>query len=131
MVAAWGITPWIAVSLAAMAVMLALRMGVTGRRLGVIRRTASAAGGMGEPMPGELGRLVYDPVLWVAAQMAGTTALGIVFLMTAKPDLAGSLVTVAVALALGVVAGAGSARRSHCPAMAGAAAIASEKQALG
>ena len=36
-------------------------------------------------------------------QMAGMIGLGVVFLMTIKPDLLGSLIALAVALVLGVI----------------------------
>ena len=52
---------------------------------------------------GPLARLP-DPLLWVSIQIRVAVALGIVFLMTFKPDLNGSLVTIAVAAVLGLVA---------------------------
>ena len=54
-------------------------------------------------IPAELKRQIADPVLWMAVQMNGFIGLGVVFLMTTKPGLVGSLITLIVALVLGVV----------------------------
>lgn len=45
-------------------------------------------------------RQIADPLLWISAQLAGSTALGIVFLMTTKPGLDGSLLALGVAISL-------------------------------
>ncbi|HEX6800605.1 MAG TPA: hypothetical protein VF116_23030 [Ktedonobacterales bacterium] len=112
MVVAWGLTPWLVVSFAAMLVMLALGMGVTTRRLRGIQRTAATTGaGTGTgAIPATVQQQLHDPVVWIAAQMAGSSALGVVFLMTTKPDLAGSLLAAATALVLGAVVGIVSTR---------------------
>src|SRR6266536_3177993 len=53
-----------------------------------------------------LGVLMPAASLWTLVQTSGLTLVGVVFLMIIKPDLVGSLITLAVALVLGV----GSAR---------------------
>src|SRR6266700_559287 len=45
---------------------------------------------------------IYDPVLWTTVQTVAVLLLGIVFLMTVKPGLGGSLIVMAVALVLGL-----------------------------
>jgi hypothetical protein len=45
-------------------------------------------------------------------------ALGIVYMMTVKPDFTGSLLTVGIALALGVAAGQLASRSTSTPALA-------------
>ena len=55
------------------------------------------------PIPETLERLIHDPVLRTAVQTLAILLLGIVFLMTTKPSLIGSLVVMAVTLALGLV----------------------------
>lgn len=53
---------------------------------------------------GVLGLFLAIGLLWTAIQVNGFTALGVVFMMTIKPNLVGSLVTLVVAVVLGVVA---------------------------
>ena len=106
----WGIdTPWIVVSIGAMLLMAALGMGITVRKLRVVQRAAMAHGKSEVIMP-ELRRRIYNPTLWISAQLASGIALGIVFLMTTKPGWLASLLVVAVAMALGTVTGALSAK---------------------
>jgi len=100
----WGWkTPWIDVSLAALVVMGALGGAVINRRLKAIRIASSTAEAPAGSIPAELRRQITDPVLWTAVQTNGFTGLGAVFLMTTKPDLGGSLITLVVSLVLGVV----------------------------
>jgi hypothetical protein len=104
-VTTWGwTTPWIDVSLAALVVMGVLGGAVINRRLKAIRMASSTAEIPAGSIPAELKRQITDSVLWTAVQMNGFTGLGVVFLMTIKPDLVGSLITLVVALVLGVVA---------------------------
>ena len=93
--------PWILVSLAALIVIGALSGGVDGRRLAAIRKTVVEASD--GTIPPALQRRMTDPVLLTSVQTAGLIGLGAVFLMTTKPDLLGSLITLAVAVVLGVL----------------------------
>jgi hypothetical protein len=113
-------TPWIVVSLAAMLVMIALGAGVTARRLQAVKR--AAVGVSNEAISPDLHLRIRDPRLWIATQLTGGTALGVVFLMTTKPDLGGSLLALAAALILGSVVGGLGARprRASQPAEAAA-----------
>jgi hypothetical protein len=100
----WGWkTPWIDVSLAALVVVGALGGSVINRRLKAIRIASSTAEDPAALIPAELKRQITDTVLWTAVQTNGFIGLGVVFLMTTKPDLVGSLITLAVSLVLGVV----------------------------
>ena len=100
----WGWKmPWIDVSLAALVVMGALGGAVINRRLKAIRIASSTAEAPAGSIPAELKRQITDSVLWTAVQTNGFTGLGVVFLMTTKPDLVGSLITLVVSLVLGVV----------------------------
>ncbi|HEU5369200.1 MAG TPA: DUF2269 family protein [Ktedonobacterales bacterium] len=102
-VTAWDSDPpWILVSLAALLVMGVLGGGVSGRRLSAIEKAAAAEDEAGSISPA-LKRQLADPVLLTAMQTTGMIGLGVVFLMTAKPDLIGSLIALAAALVLGVV----------------------------
>lgn len=91
--------------------MMILGMGVTARRLMAIRRAAAAVDATAAAISEELRSQIHDPALWMSTQMAASTALGIVFLMTAKPGLNGSLLATAIALTLGATIGAVSLRR--------------------
>jgi hypothetical protein len=105
-VTTWGWrTPWIDVSLAALILVLAPMGAMNTHRLKAIQTAAEAAALTGT-IPAELQRQITNPVLWTLVQTSGLTLVGVVFLMTIKPDLVGSLITLAVALVLGV----GSAR---------------------
>jgi uncharacterized membrane protein len=100
---AWSLlTTWVAVSLAAMVIMMIFGMGVVGRRLRAIQRAAEAST---ETIDAALQSRIDDPTLWVSMQMAVAVALSIVFMMTNKPNLAVSIVAVLVSLALGALVG--------------------------
>lgn len=115
-VARWNFSmPWIVVSLAALMLMLALGVGVMARRLNGIRRAAATSDASSDSMPLDLQRRIRHPLLWIAAQLTGSIALGIVFLMTVKPDMGVSLLALAVALAFGSIAGVISTRRWQHP----------------
>jgi len=50
-----------------------------------------------------LSQRLHDPVLLATLQTVAALLLGIVFLMTTKPELVGSLIVMAVALVLGLI----------------------------
>jgi Predicted integral membrane protein (DUF2269) len=128
---AWSMTtPWIVVSLAAMLFMIVLGMGVTTRRLKAVQRMAAMAEARAAAIPPELRRQIDDPLLWISAQLAGGTALGIVVLMTNKPGLGGSLFALAVALVLGGVVGGVSVKRRRNPRATQSVSIPLEEASL-
>jgi len=90
----WGGVAWIAVALGAMVLMAVLGAALSGPRLAAIGRAVET--GSLAPLP--------DPLLWVSIQIRLAVALGIVFLMTFKPDLNGSLLAIALAAVLGLIA---------------------------
>jgi hypothetical protein len=90
----WGGVAWIAVALGAMVLMAVLGAALSRPRLVTIGRAVET--GSLAPVP--------DPLLWVSIQTRVAVALGIVFLMTFKPDLNGSLLAIAVAAVLGLIA---------------------------
>jgi uncharacterized membrane protein len=96
----WG-TPWILVSLAGLLLIGVLANSVGSQRLRAIAR-AAAHEASSEGIPPALQRQIADPILLIGLQTAGMIGLGVVFLMTTKPDLFGSLLTLAVAIVLGV-----------------------------
>jgi uncharacterized membrane protein len=111
MVTTWSLTtPWIMVSLGAMALMMVFGMVISARQLRAIRRAATTSEAPTDSISPELRRQTHNPVLWVSTQLAASTALGIVFMMTIKPNLGGSIWTLVAALALGTIVGIASAK---------------------
>lgn len=72
-------------------------------RFKAISAAAMASTETADVLPEELERKIEDPVLWLSVQAHGITALGVIFLMTNKPDLIGSLITLGVTLVLSVI----------------------------
>lgn len=93
---------WMLVAFGAVILLAILAVTLSGRHMAAIRRAAQAESG---PISIALGELVQHPLLWLAIQLRVALALGIIFLMTVKPGLAGSLITMATAAVIGVAAG--------------------------
>jgi predicted lysophospholipase L1 biosynthesis ABC-type transport system permease subunit len=96
---AWGGSAWIIVTLGAMVVMIALSVALTGPRMAALGRALASEKG---PLSPSLQQLASHPLLWTSIQTRVAMALGIVFLMTVKPGLGGSLLTVGVSTVLGL-----------------------------
>lgn len=67
---------------------------------GALRAAAALAEG---PVPLELHLLAQDALLWTVDITVTTTTVGMIFLMSVKPDLAVSLVAIGVTLLAGLV----------------------------
>jgi hypothetical protein len=96
---AWRGAAWIVVALAAMVLMVVLGATLTGLRMPAIGRAVAAES---ELVSDALRHRLRDPLLWTSIQTRAAIALGIVFLMTVKPDLGGALLTIGVAIVLGL-----------------------------
>ena len=96
----WG-QAWIDLSLALLILVSILGATVTGAHAKRIALQA-AAPGYG-PVPADLAREINHPVYWTSVMTKATIALGIVFLMTNKPGLLGSMITLTVALLSGII----------------------------
>ncbi len=83
--AVWGRTPWLIVTMAALVLMIIL-VRVTGPRLKALSSPA----------------MVNNPLLWISIQIRMAIVPGIIFLKIAKPDLSGSLLTMGLAIVLGL-----------------------------
>ena len=118
----WGWkVPWIDVAFFAF-----MAMGLLGRLN--VRRHQQLHRSMGEalsgPLPAEVLPHLYDAVLWSSTLLLTAIGLGVVFLMTVKPDLLGSLIALASAILVGLFAIAvlrgarqtGRHSRQHTPA---------------
>ena len=94
----WGPTGWIAVGLLSL-----LLIAVLGALSGIRLSRVVAAAGSGEGSLCEDLRTQLQAPLFVASVRARTAlALGVVFVMTVKPEATVSLLVIAIALALGV-----------------------------
>jgi hypothetical protein len=76
----------------------------------VVRRVGTLAGQARDlpadaPLPAALAARARDPLLWLAANAITGVTVGIVYLMTVKPDAVTSLIALGVALAVGLVVG--------------------------
>ena len=106
---AWGLqTGWIDVALISLILIAPLGTAFIEPRRRTIDRLAQEA--PDGPLPQSLEQRTHDPVLLIALQTIATLLLGIVFLMTTKPALTGSLIVIAIALALGLASGALASR---------------------
>ena len=96
-----GWTAWILVGLASFVVIAALGGISNGRSLPAIERALQTDTG---PISDALRQSMSAPILAASVRVRTALALGIVFLMTTKPDVVGALVVIAVAAAVGAVA---------------------------
>lgn len=97
-----GGRPWIRLGLLGLFAIAALGVLLTGRRLRSVGRVLPEEDG---PVAPALARRLADPVLRLSARLRTALALGIVFVMSTKPDRAGALSALGIALALGLAAG--------------------------
>ena len=112
--AAFGLAAaWIIAAMGSLVLVIALAQVVTAPRMMAIGRALAT-----EKVP--LSQIFYSlanhPLLWISIQTRVAIALGIVFLKTAKPDLGGSLITIGVAIILGLASALPMPRRERTPA---------------
>lgn len=107
---AWNGAVWMTVAFGAMVVMSLLSGLVSGRRLNAIAKAAVTQGG---PIDMALYPLLHDALLWVSSLTRLGISVGIVFVMTVKPDLAGSLIATSAGALLGAIAGLLTLGREH------------------
>ncbi len=74
---------------------------------------------------------IHDPVLLTTLQTVAALLLGIVFLMTTKPALLGSLIVMAVALVLGLASSVLVSRMKRTPRQGMVAQKAQDKESVG
>ena len=98
---AWGWqTAWINVSLVTFLLMFVVGPLVNSRRLKALHQAArqSPSGAISR----ELARQIEDPVLFTCVFTLNTVSLGVLFLMTTKPGLVGSLIALLIAILFGL-----------------------------
>ena len=111
----WGWdTPWAMTALTALIVISALGPTINERRIRAIQR--AAAGVQDGRVPPSLTARIGDPVLWLSLHAITTVMIGVVWLMTVKPGLIGSLITMAVSILAGVGAAMPSIQRARAQA---------------
>jgi hypothetical protein len=99
MATAWGGTAWIGIALAAMVLIAVLGGVLTGRRVAGIGQALAAES---ETLSLAFRQRLNDPLLETSLKVRVAIALGIVFLMTAKPALEGALLTLSAAVIVGL-----------------------------
>lgn len=99
---------WNTVALGGVVLIFALGAGSNATRLPRIGRALGPRQG---PLPQEIKSQLSDRILWSSMLTRTAIAVGIVFLMTVRPDLAGSALVIGVSAAVGLVAAALSSRR--------------------
>jgi hypothetical protein len=113
MVTDWGGVAWFYVSLGALVLVIVLSVTLTGPRMTAIGQALSTEK---VPLSQTFHSLANHPLLWISIQIRVAIALGIVFLKTTKPDLGGSLITIGVAIVLGLASALPMPRRERAQA---------------
>ena len=129
-ITAWGLlTGWIDVALVSLILLAPIgTVLIEPRRSAIYRLAQEAPDG---PLPLSLEQRTHDPVLLTVLQTVTALLLGIVFLMTNKPSLIGSLIVMAVALVLGVASGLLVSRATRTPGQDTAAPANSMREPIG
>ena len=106
----WGDVAWIIVALGSLVPMSVFATAVTRPRMAAIQQYAAAEHGT---ISLTSYQLLHHPLLWISMQIRVAIALGIVFLMTVKPGWSGSLLTVGLAILLGLASSLPIVRRAR------------------
>ncbi len=101
MITTLGWTAWIIGALVAMVLIGVIGGVIGGPRMGAVGKLAAQENG---PIPAALSQRLHDPLLSISMQVRTAIALGIVFLMVVKPDTVGTLITLVVAVVVGLLA---------------------------
>ncbi len=109
-VAAWGGTAWPAVALGSVVLIILISILLARPQIAAIERALVTEK---VPLSSTLHHLVNDSRLWISIDTRIAVALGIIFLMTVKPGMTGSLLTIAAAFVLGLAISLPMVRRSR------------------
>lgn len=99
-------TPWIAVAIGAVVVMMILGGGVLGRAMAAMGKEAASAGSVTP----ELARAIANPTPWVVLGLNSGMAIGVLWLMVNRPGWAQSIGVVVVLGVIGAIAGFASTK---------------------
>ena len=98
----WGFaTPWILASMIVFVLTWVLGPAIGGRHAEAILQAAQAA--PPGPIPSALRAQTSSPTLWLSEVIRVAFLIGVVFLMTNKPGLVGTLIALGAALVLGML----------------------------
>jgi hypothetical protein len=97
-------TGWATVALIALIALSIASALLQGRRITALAQQVAGQPDAA-PMTGALQAQAHDAVTWVSVNASAAFAIGIVYLMTLKPDVVGSLIALGVALVVGLVFG--------------------------
>jgi len=98
----WGfVTPWVLASMIVFVLQWLLGPAIGGRRAAAVLQAAKAAP-LG-PVPPALREQTSSPALWLGEVIRIALLVGIVFLMTTKPGLVGTLVALGGTLVIGLI----------------------------
>jgi hypothetical protein len=104
-VTVWGErAPWAGVALLAFLLLAVAATFIQGRRMATLGQSAAGVSDSA-PVTGALWTQAHDPLTWVAVNASAAFAIGIVYLMTLKPDALGSVIALLIALVVGLVFG--------------------------
>ncbi len=109
-VVAWRGAAWTAVALGSVVLIIIIMNVLSRPRIAAIERTLTTEKG---PLSPALHNLANDSRLWISMETRIAIALGIIFLMTAKPNMVGSLLTIGVAIVLGLALSLPMVRRKR------------------
>jgi len=110
MATTWGPRGWILVALASLVLLAVVGAFATGMRMA---RVGAALGHARGPLSEGLRSSLRDPVLLTSLWVRSAIVLGIALLMTLKPPGLASLVTIVLAVAIGLLVSQLTARRSR------------------
>lgn len=99
MLTVWGSVPWILVVLGALVLEFVISVVLTGPRVAAIGQALDTEKGS---VSQAFHNLANHPMLWISIHTRVAIILTIVFLKIAKPDLGGSLLSIGVAILLGL-----------------------------
>jgi hypothetical protein len=118
-VTVWGEkAPWAGIALVAIFLLAISATFLQGRRMAALGQSAASQSD-NAPVTGALWAQAHDPLTWVSANASAALAIGIVYLMTVKPDALGSVISLLTALMVGLVFGFLTQRRpAAAPALA-------------
>jgi hypothetical protein len=104
-VSRWGGgAQWAGVALIAFIILGVAATFIQGRRMATLGKSAAGESDSA-PVTGVLWTQAHDPVTWVSVNASAAFAIGIVYLMTLKPDALGSVIALLIALVVGLVLG--------------------------
>ena len=118
-VTVWGErAQWAGVALFACIILAIAATSIQGRRMAALGQS-TASQSDSAPVEGALWTQAHDAITWVALNASAAFAIGIVYLMTLKPDAIGSVLALLIALVVGLVFGfLSQGRPTTAPALA-------------